>query len=49
MSMRVLSGSLIAATVVAGTDASAGEFVQIESGTKAESSSCTAAAASTVR
>ena len=36
MSMRVLIGSLIAATVVAGTDVSAGEFVQIESGATAE-------------
>ena len=34
--MRVLIGSLLAALVVAGTDASAGEFVAIDSGTKAE-------------
>ncbi|HZA92618.1 MAG TPA: dienelactone hydrolase family protein [Gemmatimonadales bacterium] len=36
MSMRILIGSLIAAAVMAGTDAAAGEFVQIESGAPAE-------------
>lgn len=36
MPKRVLIGSLLAALDVAGSDASAGEFVAIDSGTKAE-------------
>jgi dienelactone hydrolase len=37
MSMRSLFGSLLVAMTVAGPDVSAGEFVEIESGTRAES------------
>ena len=36
MSMRGLFGSLLVAMTVAGTHVSAGEFVEIESGTRAE-------------
>ena len=36
MSMRVLIGSLLAAIAVAGADARAGQFVEIDSGAKAE-------------
>ena len=36
MSMRGLFGSLLVAMTVAGTNVSAGEFVEIESGTRAE-------------
>jgi hypothetical protein len=36
MSMRVMFGSLLAAMTVASTNGSAGEFVEIAGGTKAE-------------
>ena len=39
MSMRVLIGSLLAAMAVAGTDARAGQFVEIDSGTRRRSRS----------